>query len=188
MKASDLKLGEMIALDPSIASSGVALFRGGALSAVDTIKRKVTKDDIAARCLAMAEDIGDWIQRTGSRPRVLVCEWPAKSWRGDARDLHGLPGVNMGVAMLLRVVMLARQEPFTVLSYEPGEWSGGMSKTKTKKGAKFSPRAVRALSRLNDDELEAWHTTSSHDAIDAIGIGLYALGRLEARRLFPGAV
>lgn len=187
---NDPHTGEVIALDPSINSAGAALFRGGVLAASATIKLKADDDEpLVARCLRMAEDISEWVARCRAKPRVLVVEWPGPSWRGDVRDLYGLCGVNGAVAGILALAMAGAHHALEVVSFEPGEWSMGVPKEKTVRGAKKSPRALRierALAR-HPGELEVWADVKYNDAIDAIGIGLHLLGRLH-ERVYPGSV
>lgn len=185
--------GELLAVDPSIRSSGVAIFRDGSLAASTVVRVKASDSNIGARSLVMAHAIVEWVAREKARPRIVALEWPqiyrgAKS-KGDPNDLPGLAGVAMAVAGVLSISLAARHEALEVLAYTPHEWAGNLPKNKTVEGARMSPRAKRIMSRLDDDELrlEAWTATNSHDAIDAIGIGLYALGRLEPIRVFPGA-
>lgn len=186
-------VGELLALDPSIGSSGVALFRDGYLAASGVIKVKANDDNIAARCLAMSQAVVEWVAGQRARPRIVAVEWPqiyrGEKSKGDPNDLPGLAGVAMGVAGILSLVFAARQERIDLLSYQPREWAGQLPKEKRIDGVRMSPRAKRIMSRLTDAELklEAWTATNSHDAIDAIGIGLHALRRLEPVRVFPGA-
>ena len=74
-----------------------------------------------------------------------------------------------------------------VIAYTPHEWIGTLPKATTVKGAKTSERAKRIKSRLSGSELDIWAAAKYHDEIDAIGLGLKALGRLERRRVLPGA-
>lgn len=182
--------GELLSLDPSIRRSGVALFRDGELVATSVIKMNGT-GGIGQRCLDMSHSIVDWVAGLNARPRVIAIEWPqiyrgTKS-KGDPNDLPGLAGVAMAVAGVLSIALAARQEKLDVLSYTPAEWTGQLPKSTTSDGVKFSPRAKRIASHLTDAELLVWDSTRSHDAVDAIGIGLHALGRMDPVRVFPGA-
>lgn len=189
----DLTLGEFVAVDPSISSAGIALFRAGQVTAAATVKlARKTEQCHAVRCLAMAESLARWITRQDAAPRVLVFEWPqiyrgAKS-KGDPNDLPGLAGVGMGLAGILAMGVAARDITLEVLSYTPAEWTGAAGKKSTK-AAEFETavRTNRIRKRLTDAELEAIEGIKSHDAFDAIGLGLHALGRLEPIRIYPGA-
>jgi hypothetical protein len=175
----------VLAVDPSIRSSGVAVFRFGRLAASTVIKLRATDDSVIVRCLDMADTIAGWSACVAERV-LLVVEWPqwyraAKS-KGDPNDLAGLAGVSGALAGILAM----RLGGLEAHGYTPAQWAGQLPKSKTVRGAKTSPRAVRILSRLSPDE-RACVDERSHDAIDAIGLGLYHLGRLEPRRVYPGA-
>lgn len=185
----DPHLGEMVSLDPSMNSAGVALFRAGTLVASTAVRMKPRDGELpAARCVRMAIEVVSWLMTHRARPRVLAVEWPGKSWRGDARDLHGLCGVNGAVAGILQVGLAQADIALEIVSFEPAEWSHGTKKSKTVAGAKKSPRArliLRALTR--EGEAGVWEQVKYNDDVDAIGIGLHTLGRLEPR-VYPGAV
>lgn len=185
---------DLLAVDPSIASAGVALFRDGQLLTVSTVKLKAEKDEgEAARCARMAHEIVAWCWlQQKARPSTLAVEWPqwytADKSVGDPNDLAGLAGVATGVACELAIFYAAQQRKLRVLSYKPAEWAGQLPKSKTAEGALASPRAARILDHLTEAEHRVWDGSKlNHDAIDAIGIGLKALGRFERRRMFPGA-
>jgi len=178
----------VLAIDPSINSSGVALFKKHKLIAADTIKADHKYTDIAERCFYMGALIIDWAITTNHA--VVTCmavEWPQIHVHGsnDRNDLLGLAGVNMsaiaGVAMLMAN---APTVPFKVCSYLPSEWACQTKKTKAK--PMLSPRALYIQRRLGISEQLVWKHLS-HDAIDAIGIGLHHLGRMKPKRVFPGA-
>lgn len=188
----DLSIGEFLAVDPSIRSAGVAVFRGGCLAGAGTVKLDQGDiDDPAQRCLCMAQAIVRWAISHEVSPRALVLEWPqvyraAKS-KGDPNDLIGLSGVGMAVAGILSMGMLQREQVLEVVAFTPAEWCGQLPKTTRKSGFATSPKTLRIRSRLTPDELEAIAGIASHDAMDAIGLGLHALDRMVPRRVFPGA-
>jgi hypothetical protein len=187
---TDLTLGEFLTVDPSIRSAGVAAFRAGQLHAAGVVKMDTEGSD-AARCLEMASSIVRWAMRQEIKPRVLVLEWPqiyraAKS-KGDPNDLPGLAGVGMAVAGILAMGVAQLNLTLEVVSYTPAEWAGQLPKSVRVSGFLASPRTRRIKSRLSEAEIETVATISSHDAFDAIGLGLHALGRLEPVRNFHGA-
>lgn len=214
---ADPTTGELLALDPSIRSAGVALFRGGVLVAADNVKCDVLRGDNgkpieesdAARVQRMAAEIAEWVARHQAAPRVLVTEWPqiydrshmnAKQRNVDQNDQFGMAGVVGAVIGILSLVAAARDAALEVvtaaevvadlevISATPAEWMGGqVKKATTVKAAKTSARALRIQERLSGDELLIWEAVKSHDAIDAVGIGLWAIGRFERKRVYPGA-
>lgn len=173
----------LLALDPSITRIGLAYFEDGELVAAKAIKIESSKgQDISDRALDAAREAAAWARAQGHCPIDLACEWPQVYTRdkskGDPKALVPLAGVCVGVAALLSA---------QVSSYLPGEWAGRAPKDETVRGCKKSPRAIKILSRLVGGERLVWDAVKYHDAIDAIGIGLHHLGRLERRRVFGGA-
>lgn len=179
-----------IVVDPSVRSAGVAYFRGGRLTAVAGIKL-LSVAERAEKCVSMTHKIVAWARGyVGANPVRVVVEWPqvyrtAKS-KGDPNDLLGLAGVCVGVASALNAVQ--------VVSYTPAEWEPAPKVSDERKRKKLgpidseaftSPRGLRVMSRLTDGERII--VPLSHDAVDAIGIGLHDLHRLDRVRVFPGA-
>lgn len=186
---SDPRIGETLAVDPSIRSAGVALFRGGVLVAADRIR---VPDDgaLGERCLRMGHAICAWaVVQQRACPQTLVIEWPqiytSDKSEGDPNDLPGLAGVAMATAGALSVAVSGRlPEPMGLIQFLPAEWAGQLPKSKTRK--KASPREARIRSRLS--AAESALLPAQHDAVDAVGIGLAALGRFQRLRVFAGAV
>lgn len=196
---NDLSLGEFVAVDPAIRSAGIALYRGGNLVSASAVKlASDTDENIAARCLEMAESLARWVVRHQATPRALVFEWPqiyrvAKS-KGNPNDLVPLAGVGMALAGILAMGVASRNVTLEVVSnlevvaFTAGEWTpaAGKKETRVSKVAD-AMRTKRIMRRLTDDERAAIEGIKSHDALDAVAIGLHALGRLEPERVYPGA-
>lgn len=177
----------LLAVDPSVRSPGVALFRDTRLVACDVRKLRLVGDP-AVRCRAAVESVYDWsfdnrrIERLDFTRELgdLVVEWPqwlavGKS-KADPNDLAFLAGIGAGLAVAFPCA--------TVRSPVPRDWIGGLPKSTT--GDPWnSPRGHRIADRLSP--LERALVPDSHDAIDAVGLGLWALGRFERKRVFPGA-
>jgi hypothetical protein len=171
----------LLAVDPSLRSTGVALFRDNVLIATSRLSCSVRSLNMGTRCIGVAQTITLWYRNSarGHPTPDLVFEWPqiyraAKS-KGDPNDLVPLAGIGMSLAGMLNVL------PITPT---PAEWAGQLKKF-TKGDVGQSPRALRIRSRLSESELEHWQ--DQHDVIDAIGLGLWCLGRLAPKRVFPGA-
>jgi hypothetical protein len=190
MQPTDRDAGELVALDPSIGSAGVAVFRGGALVAVRRVTIPTSDACLGARCLRMAQEVAAWTADMGVRPRVFAHEWPQVyrpgKGSGDPNDLPPMAGVSGALAGIYALGMAGHDVALEVVSYTPQEWCAGTKKL-LRGDVKASSRAIRIESRLEGDELPVWRGTRYHDEIDAIGIGLKALGRFEARRVYPGA-
>lgn len=193
---------EMLSLDPSIRSSGVAWWQDDRLIAAARVLSPYTGDEHGMACLAMAATIAEWCVARGARPQVLVFEWPkvytaAKS-KGDPNDLIALAGVGMAVATTL----LSLKNLAELATPLPSEWVGQISKgcayckrqagnlskkcRVCKGSAKLTPRGLLICDRLTPAELKL--VPDQHDALDGVGIGLWKRGRLVPNRVFPGAV
>ena len=177
-------MSEILVLDPSTTRCGLALFREGTLVAAGCVKNTLgTKADILARVVHMAEACADWYNDFGADPTEIVVEWPPvyspnQERKGGPKSVIALAGVCGALAMTIGC---------RCTSYLPADWTQQVPKNKAVKGAKKSPRAVKILSRLTQSERVVWDSIKYDDAIDAIGIGLWHLGRLDRRRVFPGS-
>lgn len=170
----------LLAVDPSIRSPGAAIFVSNELAAACVLKLEDIGGDIGHRTRYASRRICDWARATGlpvTSATVLIYEWPqiyaaAKS-KGDPNDLPGLAAVGAGVAAMM---------PWhsSILTPTPREWTGGVPKS-TKGDPWLSARGIRIASRLSEKELSL--VPKSHDAIDAVGLGLFALGRFQRRRV-----
>jgi len=174
--ARRLALGWFASADPGLRNPAAAVWDRGRLVAASRVK--VPKDfselGRAERCRRVGVLVAAWIREhaaPSAHVSVVGVEWPqvyrqGKS-KGDPNDLVPLAGVDVAIACELDA---------EVLDYLPREWCGGIPKAE--KGDPWaSPRGVIVRSRLRDEELAA--IVPSHDAVDATGIGLKFLGRLE---------
>lgn len=173
----------LLAVDPGLLKPAAAVFIDGKLVAAERVKvpGALAKLPVGQRSMEVAGLIQGWAeQHFHASPDVLVIEWPqvyrAGKSKGDPADLLPLVGVGMAVAGLL--------QPGEVKSPTPAEWIGQLPKSTT--GDPWaSARGQRIGSRLSD--VERGRVVPSHDAVDAVGIGLWSLGRLDRIRVFPGA-
>lgn len=162
--------GRLLAIDPSLRASGWAYFEGGRLvkgGVVTTRKATPTYDCFRALGTTLTAELPGSVD-------VIVAEWPqvytGAEAKGDPNDLLWLTAVLGGAMMAVQ----ARE----VQLYKPAEWKGQVDKT---------IHNVRVLARLTPAELaiaQGVAVTESlrHNMIDAIGIGLKYLKRLEPRR------
>lgn len=193
----------LLALDPGLNSPGIALFdtRNELVAAdrFDTSEYAGLPD--GERWLRVARSLSGWVLRhlKERRPDLLtiVFERPQvytrQKSKGDPNHLVSIAGVASCL-----VGMLSVYGPVTVSSPHPGEWIGQLAKTchVCKKNLKKctvcrgsawnTPRGQRIRSRLNERELAL--VPDQNDAIDAVGIGLFALGRLAPRRVFSSGL
>jgi len=143
----------ILSVDPGTREMGWALWEGGGL-----------RDCGIARG-------GDWIATVAGMPEMsvdrLVIE-DQQIYRNSKIDAHAL----LAVARVVGAVVFYYKKPLTNL-VKPREWKGQL------------PKAVcnrRTLSKLNPRERSRYDGTNypksiRHNLLDAIGIGLWALGR-----------
>ncbi len=165
----------LLAVDPGIVRAGFALFGSQRLIKAGTV-RVSDEGNVLERAARMARAIKKCVGRTKVE---LVVEWPqvyqrvAGKTKGDPNSLLPLAAVCGALATSIDDVRIVR----------PFEWKGQVPK-KTRGGA--NPIKLRVERRLTDSELAAIPPKMAHDGYDAIGIGLWALGRFDGRVL-PGA-
>lgn len=170
-------MSTLLAVDPGLRYPAGALFVGGELVKASRVKipKGITpKTPVLERCRAIALAITDW---AGVIPDVLVTEWPqiytADKSKGDPNQLVPLAGIG---ACLSGLYLHAR-----TISPRPREWTGNIKKNED--GDPWdSPRGQRVWSRLS--VVERGRVVPSHDAVDAVGLGLFGLGRFERRRVY----
>lgn len=187
---NDYACGDLFAVDPSINNPGVALFRGGVLVSAERVKvdPEYASLPIGERCQRVASAVIRWGMAFDMEPRTLVFEWPQSYYgkgKGSQNDLFGLVGVGMAVAGQLGLALASRHIALTIHTPTPAEWAGQVPKSTT--GDPWaSPRGARIKSRLSLEEVAA--VVPSHDAVDAVGLGLWRLGRYVRQRSRVGAV
>ena len=164
----------ILAIDPGIRGVGAALFVNSWLEACAYVANPSTKGNGPLECLTMAKAVNKWCQLMGHLViDELVVEWPQvyKVSKGDPNDLLALAGVDAALA-----VEFYQGPYFKMTHYKPREWKGTAPK---------EVFAKRILSRLTPDELLLIPSGYlAHNAIDAVGTGLYKLGKLEPKRVF----
>lgn len=200
----------LLAIDPSVGSSGAALFANGLLVAVARLQLD-REGAPGARVVAMGELVGHWGAQTAAHrdlPRIahVVYEWPqvyaaAKS-KGDPNALLYVASVGAAAAAYVRAWQTWGPVPgrrdahlAEVTTYTPAEWIGQTPKTievasrgkltrrLPRKGEEWQTARGKLIARmLTPAELHlAQAAGANHDAIDAIGIGLHAHGRIRSR-------
>ncbi len=179
----------LLALDPSLNSCGLAVFDEHELVASYRLKETKPPGEVSrgTRCYNMAACILSWLNDDHYRIDKLVFEWPqiyrnTKS-KGDPNQL--LPLVGIGMALKGLLPSLGAPCGCELTTPTPAEWIGQCPKSTTGDPWK-SPRGKRIASRLTKEELAIVPT--QHDAIDAVGLGLWKVGRLSLNRVFSGAV
>lgn len=167
----------LLAVDPGVRYPAGALFVSGVLQKASRVKIPKgigPKTPVLERCRAISFAIAEW---AGVTPDVLVSEfpqiYPADKSKGDPNYLTPLAAMG---GVLAGFYPNAR-----VLSPLPKEWTGNIPKNEDGDPLD-SPRGRRVWERLS--EVERTRVVPSHDAVDAVGLGLYGLGRFERRRVY----
>lgn len=194
----------LLALDPGMNSPGAALFdnqrvlfRAGRVP----IPGQLAECPSGRRRLLVAHKIVRWLCSESGINHVddrLITEviyedpqfYTRDKAKGDPNKLAGVLGVACNVTGIL-----STRNSIAVFSPTPAEWIGQLSKVcpvckgKAKKKCKEcrgsaweTPRGRFIRRRLSDDELAL--VPDQNDAIDAVGLGLWALGRLEKHTVF----
>lgn len=175
----------ILAIDPSIRSLGVAFFYQRRLVVAGTVRCKAEKGvSNGRRAVDMASAVIVWLDELGvdfsANPPELVYEWPqiyaARKSKGNPNGL-----IKTVSPALVLSGMLATSK---ITTPTPAEWAGQTKKT-TAGDPWASQRGNMVARRLH--EAERLLVPDSHDAIDAVGLGLWACGRFERRRVNYGA-
>ena len=190
-----------VGVDPGLRTSGAAVALGAALRAaayVPVPAASVGGDARVNACAAMVEALVAWIAPAvlgvaAALPPgtpyevVVVLEWPkvllsghqrAEKEGADPNDLLPLSGVDVGVAVLLqRMLLRGTCLRVTLADKLPADWKGQVPK---------DVMCARVLSRLTPEERARLQLRPrgghSKDELDAVGVLLHHLGRLEPRR------
>jgi len=159
---------KLIAIDPGLRKCGVARF--------DKLHRLI--DARTIRIPTFARDLRGaraWIEMAKSAlkdcggPQTLVIESMQVDNRtgnkvSDLLEVQGVAGVIVG---------LATAAGMNVFGYTPRQWKGSVSKSIMKRRLLDSDLLI--------EEKNAIHGRATHDAFDAIGIGLYHLNNLREK-------
>lgn len=191
----------LLAIDPGMNSPGIAIFESDVLvhamrvpipssyAAMDDGERWFLVSCIVA---ATARELCRGLRDEGSATMHVIFERPqwysaAKS-KGDPNQLAGVAAVASTV-----VGIIGQSFGLRVFSPKPAEWVGQLSKkcTTCKANKKTcpachgsaweTPRGRRIRSRLTPVELAL--CPDQNDAIDAVGLGLFHLGRFTPRAI-----
>lgn len=179
----------LLAIDPGVRHPAGAIFRDRLLMRASRVAlpSSLIKLEVGDRLSRIANLIVEWadsVLGTSGMVGELTCEMPqiysASKSKGDPNNLVLLAVLDGMIEGRLKTV---NRDLITRLP-KPAEWCGQIPKNED--GDPWdSARGHRVRSRLSDTEFAT--VDASHDAIDAVGIGLWACGRFERRRVYPGA-
>lgn len=187
----------LLALDPGLNSPGVAIFNPSLIAADRFNTEEYAGLPDGERWLQVARTLAGWALKHLERAKPdllsIIFERPQVYTRdksvGDPNHLVAIGGVASCLVGILSVY-----GPVKVSSPHPGEWVGQLSKKcsickknlkkcpECKGSAWNTPRGRRIRSRLSAAELAL--VPDQNDAIDAVGLGLFELGRLAPRQAF----
>ena len=167
-----------VALDPGLRASGLAVFEGAVLKHAAIVRPEIHHRETLPAVVVMCEGLVAMIDTARAQYKHealdLIVEYPQVYQRvggktkGDPNDLLPLAAVCGGVAACV-VADLKR-------AVHPSEWKGSVD------GDVFTERIKQ---RLTKNELVRLPVGSlAHNAIDAVGLGLWYLNRLERRRVY----
>lgn len=173
----------ILAIDPGIRHFGAALFGGvGQLSLhrAALIRNPIKEGNDPAAAFAACEALVRWLGErtviTGIHTVVVEIPrvYPAARQKGDQNDLIALSGVAYALACSL---VSAEKR----VRYFPREWKGTID------GDTMIGRIEARLDARELAAIEACPKSLRHNVVDAIGIGLKFVGRIEPRHVYPGA-
>lgn len=167
----------VIAVDPSLKCTGVAIFRHNLLVHVAELIPVPRK---TSPWLYRAADLTDQLKQVashyGAADALFAGELPqfygAVKSKGNPNDLAKVTYLLGMYNQALRGSLLIG----STLLFNPGAWVAATSK-------QDASRRNFVTSRLQESE-HRWAQKLGDDGIDAIGIGLHALGRTAKRRAY----
>lgn len=166
-------MSTLLAIDPSIVTSGVAVFRSGLLTYCTLADcRFLRADSLYSRVAAMADEI--WYVAGMYGATEVVCELPQIYTASTSKknDTALIP------IFLLTGFLMCCADGTPVSDFktvQPRQWKGQQPKEVTRH---------RVLQRLSQAEKEALDLglirvpkSLQHNVFDAVGIGLHSVGR-----------
>lgn len=166
-------MGNIVVVDPSINTAGLAVFADARLIHAETVTCRLLGRDICDRCRVMAEKIiarvDDVLSSDPPPAYELIVEWPRIYAPGKQK---AKPDDQIPMAGVCAAVAIKLQLPVT--SYRAAAWKGQLEKV---------PCAAMVRRNLASSELILCDGLD-HNALDAIGIGLYHLGRFKRKRVY----
>lgn len=172
----------MITIDPNLRGCGVALWdeQFPVLRAAAYVENPVQAGRGYECHVPLALAVNDWVGKVrGFRYGKCIVEMPRVYPGMPKTDLNDLLDVA-GVGGAVSAALSHAPSDVHIVHVFPSEWKGNMPKQDMLK---------RIRSKLSGEEIlqvQKTNKSDTEDILDAIGIGLWRLGRLNAR-VFPGA-
>jgi hypothetical protein len=166
----------MITIDPNLRGCGVAHWERGVLVDAVYVKNPASGRGYEA-FVALGRAVGEYVRGCIyiENKDLLIIEHP-RVYPGmpktDLNDLLDVCGVGAAVAQQL--------DGLPIQTVFPSEWKGTMKKQAMLEriASKLTPGELSVVQQTNKSDTE--------DILDAVGIGLWKLGRLSTK-VFPGA-
>jgi hypothetical protein len=158
----------LVGIDPGKKATGWALFRSGVLEGAGIVRgENVEVSAIGVLAAGVA------LRSAGClRPDVVIIEkmvvYPGMRQKGDQNDLITLSIIGGAAAAALRGL--------ETIFVEPREWKGQVPK------AIMSKRILAELSADERTKIEKMPASLKHNALDAVGLGMWNLGRIGRNR------
>ena len=171
----------LVAVDPGLRGCGVALFKGGTLLRAAYVKNNAEGRGYNAH-VGAANAVRLWLYPT---PMIdeLVIEFPrvypgSAQQKGDLNDLLDVAGVGAAISAAVRLSEMPVGS--RVEHVFPSDWKGNVPKET------MTERIRRSLTDEERRAIEKCPASLMHNTLDACGIGLYKLGRLN-KKVYPHA-
>lgn len=167
----------IVGIDPGLSACGVSVFKAGVLERAGLVRGLDASYPLAARWCALVQNVRIWLDALGDREIELVVEmpkiYPAASQKGDQNDLLNLAGVS--AALLTGIDAWPKRHVY------PRDWKGTLD------ADDFIAEHIMPRTTPTERQRIEFPSAASlaHNVWDAVGIGLFACGRLERRRVFP---
>lgn len=181
-------------VDGGIRGCGVSLFEEKELVCAAYVRNPLKQGHALAEHVAMGRALRGWFTRTSSlfvdsvSLESLTFEHPRVVDRGHQKGSKRSADVNdlfpmVGVGGALGALLPASVKLITVF---PDEWKGDVDKfmMNGRVWGRLTPAERARVERLSDREPGDVKIGLDHNTLDAVGIGLHHVGRLERMRVF----
>lgn len=158
----------LVSIDPGTEETGIALYRGGTLADVDVLRVKRSVGNKEPRASVMGRLAVERLKTWG--PSRIVLEYPQVYKHGPGSEVD--PDDILALVLVLGHVWCSFHaiESYKVELVRPATWKGQVPKRI------MNNRIVGTLSPV-EQQLVHDKVRSNHNALDAVGIGLWALRR-----------
>ena len=160
----------IIAIDPGVICTGVAKLFNSKVISVELHTRKIK--ELPERLAELRQQLNEYLFITEEREEsIVLIEYPqiytSRIRRGETREN---PRHLLDIAAICGVVVAVMSQSYECVFVNPAEWKGQVN---------GDVMTGRILARLTETEKELVpQSRLAHNGIDAIGLGLWACGRL----------